>query len=417
MDIKGLRACALAFVWLLSSSLLRAEGQTGNLVPVKSQEAPEGLASVAGTLTIGQILIIVDRNEVETRGLLSSATTTSLRLTVNGRDREFPAEAIRAIYGESRGTGRGAWIGLGAGVGVATALGALMDASGSGFLRGTAFFGGIGAGLGALVGSAFKHRQRIYDVDTRVDVAVRSPAGRHAVAAQPTPPNLALPRPDRKWEASFVIGPTSSGPAGDFERAMRAARFDESRGTCILGLCFPGSPHPSSHTGFGDPEWYPWHVNVQRRLSPWYGVGFVGGHAGIGYTVGQKRDTGDYLSVSYGVTTLAPVFVVGPARGFHAAAGPAFYSVTNRGSSSSSPQDARQSDSDRKIGLVTRLGLAVPARSRVFGEVLVEYRLLGEIEAGPFSTDGSLSRVVSTLPATSVRMNHWFIGVGAGVRF
>ena len=61
--------------------------------------------------------------------------------------------------------------------------------------------------------------------------------------------------------------------------------------------------------------------------------------------------------------------------------------------------------------------MAVPPRSPVFGELLVQYRHVGNVEAGPFTTSASVYGVGSSLPAAEVGMNHWFVGFGAGVRF
>jgi hypothetical protein len=195
---------------------------------------------------------------------------------------------------------------------------------------------------------------------------------------------------------------------------MRDAQFDEGRGVCIFGgLCLPGVPHPFSRTGVGAIG-FPWQVSAQRRLSSWYGVGLSGGRAAIGTTLGQKRDLAEYLHVSYEVTTVAPMFAVSPGSWFRLAAGPVLYSANVRGGA---PGGARASESHMGVGLVSEVAVDVPPRSRVFGELLFQYRRIGDVEAGPFTTSRGLSGHGSTLPVTTVSMNHWFLGFGMGMRF
>jgi hypothetical protein len=69
------------------------------------------------------------------------------------------------------------------------------------------------------------------------------------------------------------------------------------------------------------------------------------------------------------------------------------------------------------VGLVSEVAVDVPPRSRVFGELLFQYRRIGDVEAGPFTTSRGLSGHGSTLPVTTVSMNHWFLGFGMGMRF
>ena len=92
-------------------------------------------------------------------------------------------------------------------------------------------------------------------------------------------------------------------------------------------------------------------------------------------------------------------------RRLRAAAGPAFYASTF---------EAGATDTNRGLGVVGELAVALPRRSRVFGELLAQYRRVGSVEAGPLNTSAN---PVSTLPATEVNMNHGFVGLGVGARF
>ena len=211
------------------------------------------------------------------------------------------------------------------------------------------------------------------------------------------------------------MGTTSSGPARDFDAAMRAAHFDEYRGSCFIGLCLPGVKHPFSSTGFGQ-EGFPWTISGRRWLSSWYGVGFSSGVSKIGATFGQQRDTGEYLTVHYRVTTATPLLIVRPGHGAHTGVGPSLVSSTF---STEAPggYGTFETQTRRRVGLMWELGLSVPPRSRMFGEFLLQYRYVGRVDAGPFSATNLFTGVPSTLPQTPVSMNHWFAGFGAGVRF
>jgi hypothetical protein len=280
-------------------------------VPAITLAQGPSLASLADVLELDQAVIVVDRDGVETHGRLVSLTATSVRLSVDGRPREVDAGDVRAIFVQRRGSRRGAYIGFGIGAGLGIGLAAAMSAPAGGYLRAGAVLGGIGAGIGAAVGSAFTRREQVFDASPEL-LGSQTPDGHllssEADAQQPSD-ELARARPDRKWAVSFLMGPTIGGPAPGLEGAMRDAQFDESRGGCFFSLCFPGVDHPRSSTGFGAIG-FPWHISVQRRLSSWYGVGASVGHAPIGSTTGQRRDSADYLEVAYSVTTAAPLFVV-----------------------------------------------------------------------------------------------------------
>jgi hypothetical protein len=360
---------------------------------------------VARELTVGDRLTVIDRDGRPNSGALVWASARGLRVTIDGQPRDYEIANVQAVYKQTSRATRGALIGLGIGAAFGVFWAERVSASAGRYVGGTFLFGGMGAAAGAAIGAAFSRQREIYRARSGI-AATLDPS---TLQVQP---NLAKPRPDQKWAVSAVVGTTSSGPAGDLEDAMRAAGFDENRGSCIFGLCFPGANHPFSRTGFGEIG-FPWTISAHRWLSSWYGVGVSGGFAGIGTTMGQRRDSGEYLDVQYSVATVAPLFMLRPAHGLHTGIGPAFFTTTFTTGPTAANQ--YQTQTKRTGGLLWEAGVTVPPRSRVFGEFLVQYRHVGRVSAGPFDATNGFS--TSTLPGTNVQMNHWFLGVGAGLRF
>ncbi len=363
----------------------------------------------------------MDRDGRAGRGTVVSASATMLRVAIDDGQRDYEIADVQAVYKHTSHTTRGALIGLGVGTAVAVIWAGRVSASARGYVSGSAFFGGIGAAVGAAIGAAFSQEREIYRAPSglapnlvpRTPVAALPRTEPPALPAGPpqAQPNLAKPRPDRRWAASVVVGTTSSGPASDLEDAMRAARFDENRGACIFGLCFPGTNHPFSKTGFGQ-SGFPWAISAHRWLSSWYGAGLSAGFTDIGTTSGQRRDSGEYLNLQYRVATVAPLLMLRPAPGLHTGIGPALFTTTF--TTGPAPAALYQTQT-RSAGLLWEAGVTVPPRSRVFGEFLVQYRHVGRVGAGPFDVTNGFT--TSTLPSANVQMNHWFLGVGAGVRF
>jgi hypothetical protein len=400
--------------------------------PVDQAPCTTSFIRLAPWLTIGDRLIIVGPGGAESDGSLVTLSEAVLTLDVQGNRRDFTPADVTGASRLSRNTGRGSRIGLGIGVGVAVALGTIAKADEQGLVLLSGLFGGIGSAAGAGIGSASSRRIDIY---TPACVAGSSAVSRNVrlLTRQPRPPAstasagqvaLAKPRPDRRWEASFVMGTTSSGPARDLERAMRAHGFDESRGSCVIfGFCFPGTNHPFSRTGIGEIG-FPWLLTGRRWLSPRVGIGLSGGVSDIGATFGQQRDTGEYFTLEYTARVVAPMLIVRPLRGIHTGVGPAFVSYRLARTAPGGPVPAGPAGpgrfdtrTQRRAGFMWELDIALPPRSRVFGELLVQYRHVGQIETGPFTITNLFPRAPSTFPSVGVDGSHWFVGVGSGIRF
>ena len=210
----------------------------------------------------------------------------------------------------------------------------------------------------------------------------------------------------RRWTVSIVTGPTSSGPAGEIETAMRNAGLSDDSKSFFTNDVIS---HPFSRTDWGDLG-FPWLLDVHYAVRPRYGVSVIVSQAMAGTTFGY-RNPSEFMFLEYVVNMIAPVLSIEPRPWVRVGAGPAFYSATL--SQTAGGSDVRQRD--RKVGLLLDGSMNVPARSRVFAEIRVQYRRVGT-KIGPLTSSGSLSDAV-VLPATSVSYSHIFVGAGLGIRF
>ncbi len=228
-------------------------------------------------------------------------------------------------------------------------------------------------------------------------------AGTAALAQEGEP---AEPQRQYRWLLIAAPGTTSGGPASDIERAMRAAGF----GQTSYGFFGPPVDHPFSRTGNGiiGPNWM---LAAHRSVAPRLLVGVTVSDAPMGYTSGFK---GPYLwlDLQYSVATLAPTLSYELSKAVRLGAGPAVYRTEVRQERSGGGFLATQSAT--KVGALAELGVSLPADSRVCVALSLQYRLVGHVTIGPFeSTVGQYS---ATRPASSVSFDHFFFGVGVGVR-
>jgi hypothetical protein len=61
--------------------------------------------------------------------------------------------------------------------------------------------------------------------------------------------------------------------------------------------------------------------------------------------------------------------------------------------------------------------LHLPGRTRFFLDVRAQYRHAGRMTVGPYTPFAWPAGSPAPFPASEVRFNHWFAGVGPGVRF
>jgi hypothetical protein len=226
----------------------------------------------------------------------------------------------------------------------------------------------------------------------------------------PTAPRLPS-RPVRPWTISVVTGLPSQSPLHDMERAMRDAAFDDDRGFCFFDFCLPGVSHPFSTTGRAYRD--SWTASVNRRVRPRLGVSVAAGRTLIGWTTGQHRTTFTFLEIETTMSHVAPLVTFTPAAGLRLGIGPGIFTTAF----ARTGLDRQALTTTRRPGLLAEASLTFPRRSRVFAELSLQERLVGRQPLGPIDSFDALTGGTATFPRTQVRVAHWFIGLGAGVRF
>lgn len=211
----------------------------------------------------------------------------------------------------------------------------------------------------------------------------------------------------RRVSLSFSLGSTSSGPADDIERTMDASGFNQTSGSF-----FGGGPisHPFSRTGFGEIG-VPWMAAMGYSVTPLFLARAVVSNAPIGETLGYQSP-GYYLSVKYSVATAGITGSFQLWDVFHAGLGPAIYIARSSQDSVATEIEAR---SATRIGGLLDLGFSLPPKTRFFFSGSLQYRLVGKVDVGPFTTALGNSPG-PTLPSTSAWFNHVYWGLGLGIR-
>lgn len=219
-------------------------------------------------------------------------------------------------------------------------------------------------------------------------------------------------RPVRRWTVSIVTGRPSLAPLREFERAMRANAFDWSGSTCVFGLCFGNQTYPySSHTRIYRDTWA---AHVHRLLGRHIGVGVTTGKSFIGGTTGRHRTSFTWLDVETQVAHLAPIVTFTPWAGMRVGGGPGLFTTTFNERSAGTLVETTTA---RRPGLLADLSLTFPRRTRIFIDLTGQMRWMTAPSFGPVSRDDAATGVTVTFQRTAVKMSHWMVGLGAGVRF
>jgi len=216
----------------------------------------------------------------------------------------------------------------------------------------------------------------------------------------------------KRWSISYCIGSTSSGPASDIEKAMRAGGFNDD--TEVGGLFGGGEAiaYPSSKTGFGETG-FPMLFELHYLIKPYFSIGAIISNSPIGQTFGY-HDPLCFLSIEYSVATYAPVFSV-RAGVLQLGIGPAWnvMKATRSDGGGVSPVEKV-----KKLGILLDFGLGIPRNSRFFVELKVQYRSVGKIEIGPYEStwETEFEKASATFPRSKVNYDHLFYGIGVGFR-
>lgn len=212
----------------------------------------------------------------------------------------------------------------------------------------------------------------------------------------------------RRWSVQVDAG-GAYGAMARFEPAMRAAGFDKT--DTVFGSSFP--------TPRANDDGVSWIVGVHDRVTAHVALGIEAFGSPLGTVTGANANTFEafLLTVEGSVSGAAalvsfemadPLGIVSARVGI----GPAWYFV-----SMTQPRPgAEQPSTSENLGLLVDADLRFPARTRVFGSVLVQYRYVGEVRLGPYSQAGLPGRPAQVFPASTGAPDHWVLAFGFGVR-
>ena len=145
-------------------------------------------------------------------------------------------------------------------------------------------------------------------------------------------------------------------------------------------------------------------LGLDYRIKVPFSLAVFFSNSNIGTTYGY-RENRSFLSIDYSVSMVASTFSV-QSEGMRLGAGPAIF-TTNVWNFAASGGPVKK---DNKIGFLIDFGLAIPANYHFFAELKVQYRKVGRVGIGPFMDTGRI------LTATKVSYDHWFMGLGLGIR-
>lgn len=204
----------------------------------------------------------------------------------------------------------------------------------------------------------------------------------------------------RRWTVSLYLAGTLGGPAKDMEKAMVAGGFNQTS----PGFFGPGVSHPFSIHGE-----YTYMIGISYIFKSPFAAGIIASRADLGETRGY-RNPFLWLSPRYSVSTVAPIVSV-QAKWFHFGIGPALHYAKSTQEKEGKEVSRK---SIRKYGFIIDFGLTIPRKSRFFVELKAQYRAVGQAKIGPYEVSSLDNSAI--LPATKVNYNHWFIGLGVGIR-
>lgn len=203
----------------------------------------------------------------------------------------------------------------------------------------------------------------------------------------------------RPWLMSIYAGKTSNHVAQRFENAMIDQGFDVT----IPNVLFGGTvEHPWTYSYN-----LAWMAGIHYAFKPRFTVGLVIGNSKFGETFGA-RDEFLIMFIEYSTITVSPLFSMNAADLIRFGIGPSLFLA--KAKKTSLPES---SETHLKLGIVFDVGLTIPRRSRVFGELKFQYRKTGKIKVGPLQEDFFDN---SATFSSEISYDHWLVGLGLGVR-
>ena len=393
MSSHGNRLIALTVVAML-----------GFGTPARAQKAQTGTASSFAELSRRALLRSGDRLEVVTpeatrTGKFAGFINNKLLLKIKGASVVMEEASVHRIDRRGDPVGNGALAGgttLGAVFLVAEAGCDGWSCVGVGRAAGAGFVLG---GILGLIGDAL-HSAR--------DTVYERPAARMALNpgdldalpnayASPIARQRSDPAPwTRQRFRLAVFGGTraSGGPSGEVEEAMRSAGLTGR--SCFFGCV----DYPSTRSTMQ------WGAEAGYQLSRRFGVGMMWMNADLGRVSGQFS-VWDTLTLEHRLTGLAPMLQMHASDKATLSVGPALYSLKAGEAEWASPDPTEYTA--RRVGLLA----SVHARPIPSFGLMLQYRLVGGSQPGPFSSPGSFinGNSAATFTHPNVNYSHLFLGM------
>lgn len=211
----------------------------------------------------------------------------------------------------------------------------------------------------------------------------------------------------KRWILSFSLGANFEGPSKEIEKVMIASGFaDDTAGYSNIWGTKPSEVYPKSNPVIGGI------LGLHYIFKSPFAIGILTSYAqgvtkGRNYHIleGNYRDgTEIILDVNYSILTLAPLVSVQASWFKFGVGGTLNYISTYY-----------QEDRYWKLGLILDTGLIIPFKGQpFFGEIVFQYRSIGEFEIGPYTATGGAYS--ATFPTSNVNYSHIFLGLGVGIR-
>ncbi len=194
--------------------------------------------------------------------------------------------------------------------------------------------------------------------------------------------------------AAFGGNSANGGPSSEVEQAMRSAGLTGR--SCFFGCV----DYPTTTSSMQ------WGVEAGYQLSRRFGIGMTWMSADLGRVSG-KFGAWDTLTLEHRLTGLATTFQVHPSDKATLSVGPALYSLRAGEAEWTSPDPTEYTA--RRLGLLA----SVHARPIPSFGVMLQYRLVGSSQPGPFSSHGLVLAGESAAAFTHPKVNysHLFLGV------
>ena len=146
-------------------------------------------------------------------------------------------------------------------------------------------------------------------------------------------------------------------------------------------------------------------------LKSQFSIGIVGGITFLGRTYGPVPEDAN-LQVIYSARYIATIFSYNLYDILSIGIGPSV-NFTKASERSFSYERINVKYYNTKVGFIIDFGFRIPRKTRLFGELNVQYRYIGKVEIGPFYVNPDRD----PLPQITVKYNHLSICPGFGVRF